>query len=88
MDEKELRDLVGRSLETERKARAEKKRQIAAIYAEIAAADTKAVGLAFQRYAKDKSQICAAEIEGKALTLEALDIYGKLCEISCLEWEC
>lgn len=66
----------------------EKKRQIAALYAEIAAADTEAVGLAFQRYAKDKSQIVAAEIAGKGLTLEALDIYGKLCEISCLEWEC
>lgn len=90
MNEKELRDLTEKTLETERKARAEKKRQIAALYAEIAAADTEAVGLAFRCYAEAKSgNTAATELAEKAFSSPAaMAVYDALGDIAELEYEC
>lgn len=89
-NEKKLREQVERTLEKERQAREEKKRQIAAIYAEIAAADTEAVGLAFRCYAEAKSgKTAATEITEKAFSSPAATaIYDKLGDIAELEYEC
>lgn len=90
MNEKELRDFTERTLEMERKAREEKKRQIAAIYAEIAAADTEAVGLAFRCYAEAKSgNTAATELAEKAFSSPvAMAVYDALGDIAELEYEC
>lgn len=90
MNERKLREQVERTLEKERKAREEKKRQIAAIYAEIAAADTVAVGLAFRCYAEAKSgNTAATELAEKAFSSPAaMAVYDKLGDISVLEYEC
>ena len=90
MNERKLREQVERTLEKERKAREEKKRQIAALYAEIAAADTEAVGLAFRCYAEAKSgKTAATELTEKAFSSPAaMAIYDKLGDIEELEYEC
>lgn len=90
MNEKKLREQVERTLEKERKAREENKRQIAALYAEIAAADTEAVGLAFQCYAEAKSgKTAATELTEKAFSSPAaMAVYDKLGDIAVLEYEC
>lgn len=89
-NEKKLREQVERTLEKERQAREEKKRQIAAIYAEIAAADTEAVGLAFRCYAEAKSGNTAAmELAERAFSYPAaMAVYDKLGDIAELEYEC
>ena len=86
-NEKKLREQVERTLEKEREAREEKKRQIAALYAEIAAADTVAVGLAFRCYAEAKSgNTAATELAEKAFSSPAaMAVYDKLSDISVLE---
>ncbi len=70
--------------------RKEMKRCIAALYAEIAAADTVAVGLAFRCYAEAKSgNTAATELTELAFSSpEALAIYDKLGDIATLEYEC
>ena len=90
MNERKLREQVERTLEKERKAREEKKRQIAALYAEIAAADTEAVGLAFRCYAEAKSgKTAATQLTEKAFSSPAaMAIYDKLGDIEELEYEC
>ena len=90
MNERKLREQVERTLEKERKAREEKKRQIAALYAEIAAADTEAVGLAFRCYAEARSgKTAATELTEKAFSSPAaMAIYDKLGDIEELEYEC
>lgn len=87
-NEKKLREQVERTLEKERQAREEKKRQIAAIYAEIAAADTVAVGLAFRCYAWTESGNAIDEELAKVAfaSAETMRIYEKLNNIAELEY--
>ena len=90
MNGKQRNEILERTLEKERKAREEKKRQISAIYAEIAAADTEAVGLAFRCYAEAKSgNASATELAEKAFSSPAaMAVYDKLGDIAVLEYEC
>ena len=89
-NEKKLREQVERTLEKERQAREEKKRQIAAIYAEIAAADTEIVGLAFRLMAEVRgANTTETELAKKALSSPAaMAVYDKLGDIAELEYEC
>lgn len=74
MNGKQRNEILERTLEKERKAREEKKRQIAALYAEIAAADTEAVGLAFRLMAEVKSMnTTETELAKKSLVLPGGD---------------
>ena len=90
MNDKQRNELLERMLENDRKAKIEKSRQIAALYAEIAAADTEAVGLAFRCYAEAKSgKTAATELTEKAFSSPAATaIYDKLGDIAELEYEC
>lgn len=90
MNGKQRNEILERTLENERKAREEKKRQIAALYAEIAAADTEAVGLAFRLMAEVKSMnTTETELAKKALSSPAaMAVFDKLFDIAELEHEC
>lgn len=90
MNGKQRNEILERTLEKERKAREEKKRQIAALYAEIAAADTEAVGLAFRLMAEVKSMnTTETELAKKALSSPAaMAVFDKIFDIAELEHEC
>lgn len=87
MNDKQRNELLERMLENDRKAKLEKSRQIAALYAEIAAADTEAVGLAFWLKAEVESvNTTETELAKKALSSPAaMAVYDKLCNIRVLE---
>lgn len=87
MNEKQRNELLERMLEKDRKAKLEKSRQIAALYAEIAAADTEIVGLAFRLMAEARSaNTTETELAKKALSSPAaMAVYDKLSDISVLE---
>lgn len=87
MNDKQRNELLERMLENDRKAKLEKSRQIAALYAEIAAADTEAVGLAFRLMAEVRSaNTTETELAKKALSSPAaMAVYDKLSDISV--WE-
>lgn len=87
MNDKQRNELLERMLENDRKAKLEKSRQIAALYAEIAAADTEAVGLAFRLKAEVESvNTTETELAKKALSSPAaMAVYDKLCNIRVLE---
>lgn len=87
MNDKQRNELLERMLEKDRKAKLEKSRQIAALYAEIAAADTEAVGLAFRLMAEVRSaNTTETELAKKALSSPAaMAVYDKLSDISV--WE-
>lgn len=87
MNDKQRNELLERMLENDRKAKLEKSRQIAALYAEIAAADTEAVGLAFRLMAEVMSMnTTETELAKKALSSPAaMAVYDKLCNIRVLE---
>lgn len=87
MNDKQRNELLERMLENDRKAKLEKSRQIAALYAEIAAADTEAVGLAFRLEAEVESvNTTETELAKKALSSPAaMAVYDKLCNIRVLE---
>lgn len=87
MNGKQRNEILERTLEKERKAREEKKRQIAALYAEIAAADTEAVGLAFRLMAEVKSMnTTETELAKKALSSPAaMAVFDKIFDIAVLE---
>lgn len=87
MNDKQRNELLERMLENDRKAKLEKSRQIAALYAEIAAADTEAVGLAFRLKAEvESANTTETELAKKALSSPAaMAVYDKLCNIRVLE---
>lgn len=87
MNDKQRNELLERMLENDRKAKLEKSRQIAALYAEIAAADTEAVGLAFRLMAEVMSMnTTETELAKKALSSPAaMAVYDKLCNIGVSE---
>ena len=87
MNDKQRNELLERMLEKDRKAKLEKSRQIAALYAEIAAADTEAVGLAFRLMAEVMSMnTTETELAKKALSSPAaMAVYDKLCNIGVSE---
>ena len=87
MNDKQRNELLERMLENDRKAKLEKSRQIAALYAEIAAADTEAVGLAFRLKAEVESvNTTETELAKEALSSPAaMAVYDKLCNIRVLE---
>lgn len=87
MNDKQRNELLERMLENDRKAKIEKSRQIAALYAEIAAADTEAVGLAFRLMAEVMSMnTTETELAKKALSSPAaMAVYDKLCNIGVSE---
>lgn len=88
MNDKQRNELLERMLENDRKAKLEKSRQIAALYAEIAAADTEAVGLAFRCYAWTESGNAIDEELAKVAfaSVETMRIYEKLSKIDELEY--
>lgn len=90
MNDKQRNELLERMLENDRKAKLEKSRQIAALYAEIAAADTEAVGLAFRLKAEVSSaNTTETELAKKALSSPAaMAVYDKIFAIAELEYEC
>lgn len=87
MNDKQRNELLERMLENDRKAKLEKSRQIAALYAEIAAADTEAVGLAFRLMAEVMSMnTTETELAKKALSSPAaMAVYDKLFNIGVSE---
>ena len=87
MNDKQRNELLERMLENDRKAKLEKSRQIAALYAEIAAADTEAVGLAFRLMAEVMSMnTTETELAEKALSSPAaMAVYDKLFKVRVSE---